>query len=145
MLAVHLKHGMTRTIISPNQVEKGMILYFRYKKLDGSASTYVGTVLNADYEKKMHVLSMEHINLQDFRDFASQMGIQYIARFQNFRGVDIPKIVMAAPSKAIYTGKIKKQLASKLNNSYRTLILKNLSGLQLLDYDFGPELQKTLG
>ena len=88
---------------------------------------------------------MDHIKLQDFRDFAGQMGIQYIPRFQKFRGIQIPKIIMSASSKAIYEGKVKKQLASKLNNSYRTLIIKNISGLQLLDYDFGSELQKTLG
>jgi hypothetical protein len=51
---------------------------------------------------------------------------------------------MAASSRRIYEGRVKKELATRLNNSYRTLILKNISGLQLLDYDFGPELNKTL-
>ena len=51
---------------------------------------------------------------------------------------------MAISSRRIYEGKVKPLLANKLNASYRTLILKNVSGLQLLDYDFGPELNKQL-
>ena len=35
MLAVHLKQGMTRHIIRPNQLEKGMVVFLRYKTLKG--------------------------------------------------------------------------------------------------------------
>tara|TARA_R100000664_G_C2741677_1_gene130057 strand:- start:818 stop:1261 length:444 start_codon:yes stop_codon:yes gene_type:complete len=144
MLAVHLKQGMTRHIILPNQLEKGMVVYFRYKKVDGSPRQYVATVLNGNWQGKLHALSMNEIQLPAFREFAKGFGIRYIPAFQKTRGVDLPKIDMSASSKVIYTGKVKPDLAKKLNNSYRTLILKNISGLQLLDYDFGPELQKQL-
>ena len=144
MLAVHLKQGMTRHIIRPTQLEKGMIVYFRYKKVSGEGGQYVMTVLNPLYEGKLHALSMNEINLQAFRDFAKGFGVRYIPAFQKSRAVDLPKIDMAMSSQRVYTGRVKKQLADKLNNSYRTLVLKNISGLQLLDYDFGAELQKTL-
>ena len=52
---------------------------------------------------------------------------------------------MTGSSKRIYEGRIKGELANKLNKSYRTLILKNVSGLQLLDYDFGKKLNTMLG
>lgn len=145
MLAVHLKHGMTRHIISPNQLEKGMVIFLRYKTLSGESRQYAATILNASYQGKLHILSMNEIKLPDFRNFAKQFGIQYIPRFQKVRGLDLPKMSMSVSSKAIYEGKVKKELATKLNNSYRTLILKNVSGLQLLDYDFGSELNKSLG
>mgnify|MGYP003117040082 CR=1 FL=1 len=144
MLAVHLKQGMTRHILRPNQIEKGMVIYFRYKKLDGDSRQYVATVLNPMWQNKLHALSMNEIKLNDFRIFAKGFGVRYIVNFQNSRGIDIPKIDMAASSRRIYEGRVKKELATRLNNSYRTLILKNISGLQLLDYDFGPELNKTL-
>ena len=144
MLAVHLKQGMTRHIISPNQLEKGMVVYFRYKKLDGSPRQYVATVLNGNWQNKLHVISMNEIQLPAYREFAAGFGVRYIPAFQTVRGVDIPKINMSISSKRIYEGKVKPELASKLNNSYRTLILKNISGLQLLDYDFGTELNKQL-
>jgi hypothetical protein len=145
MLAVHLKQGMTRHIIRPNQLEKGMIIFCRYTTVGGENRQYVATILNPMWEEKVHVLSMNEIKLNDFRNFVKGFGVRYIPQFQRARGVDLPKINMAVSSKRIYEGKIKANLANKLNSSYRTLILKKVSGLQLLDYDFGPELQEQLG
>ena len=136
---------MTRHIVRPNQLEKGMITYFRYTTIGGENRQYVATVLNPMWENKLHILSMNEIKLNDFRIFAKGFGIRYIPRFQKARGVDLAKIDMATSTKRIYEGKVKPALANRLNNSYRTLILKNISGLQLLDYDFGPELNQTLG
>ena len=144
MIAVHLKHGMTRYIIRPNQLEKGMICFLRYKTIGGEGRQYAATIINPMWEGKLHILSMNEITLQNFRDFAKGFGVRYIPRFQKARGLDLAKIDMNMSSKRIYEGRIKNELANKLNASYRTLILKNVSGLQLLDYDFGPELQKTL-
>ena len=144
MLAVHLKQGMTRHIVRPNQLEKGMICFLRYKTKDGEGRQYAATILNANYQGKLHILSMNEIKLQDFRNFAKGFGVRYIPRFQKTRGIDLGKIDMASSSKRIYEGRVKPELAKTLNASYRTLILKNVSGLQLLDYDFGPELNKLL-
>jgi len=144
MLAVHLKQGMTRHIITASQLEKGMICFLRYKTKNGEGRQYAATILNPLWENKLHILSMNEIPLQAFRDFAKGFGVRYIPRFQKARGVDLAKINMAASTRRIYEGRVKPALALKLNNSYRTLILKNVSGLQLLDYDFGPELNKTL-
>ena len=145
MLAVHLKQGMTRHIVRPHQLEKGMICFLRYKTKDGEGRQYAATILNANYQGKLHILSMNEIKLNDFRIFAKGFGVRYIPAFQKTRGIDLGKIDMSISSKRIYEGKVKKELATKLNNSYRTLILKNVSGLQLLDYDFGSELNKLLG
>tara|TARA_A100001201_G_scaffold142208_1_gene139752 strand:- start:732 stop:1169 length:438 start_codon:yes stop_codon:yes gene_type:complete len=144
MLAVHLKLGKGRTIINTNQLEKGMICFLRYKTVGGEGRTYVATILNPMWEKKVHILSMNEIGVPDFRSFAKGFGIRYIPKFQKTRGVDLPKLDMSISTKRIYEGKVKPLLANKLNASYRTLILKNVSGLQLLDYDFGPELNKLL-
>tara|TARA_R100000234_G_C4964393_1_gene163239 strand:+ start:198 stop:638 length:441 start_codon:yes stop_codon:yes gene_type:complete len=144
MLAVHLKHGMTRHIVRPNQLEKGMVVYFRYKTVSGEGRQYVATVLNPNFKNKLHVISMNEINLQDYRNFAKGFGIRYIPRFQKTRGIDLPKINMAVSSKRIYEGKVKPELSTVLNNSYRTLIIKEITGLQLLDYDFGRELNQQL-
>ena len=149
MIGVHLKHGMTRHIITQNQLEKGMVVYFRYKTIKGEGKQYVGTVLNPKWpvakNPKLHIISMNEIKLNDFRSFVKGFGIRVIPAFQKSRAVDLPKIDMSASSRRIYEGKVKPALANILNNSYRTLILKNISGLQILDYDFGPELNKQLG
>ena len=144
MLAIHLKQGMTRHIIRPNQLEKGMVCFLRYKTINGEGRQYAATVLNPNYQNKLHIFSMNEIPLQAYRDFAKGFGVRYIPRFQKTRGIDLAKINMASSTSRIYEGKVKPDLALKLNNSYRTLIIKNVSGLQLLDYDFGPELNKTL-
>lgn len=144
MLAVHLKHGMTRHIVRPNQLEKGMVVYFRYKTVSREGRQYVATVLNPNFKNKLHVISMNEINLQDYRNFAKGFGIKYIPRFQKARGIDLPKINMTMSSRRIYEGRVKPELSTVLNNSYRTLIIKEITGLQLLDYDFGTELNRQL-
>ena len=144
MLAVHLKLGMTRHIITKTQLEKGMVVYLRYKTLKGEGKQYVATVLNPNYQNKVHIISMNEITVPNFREFAKGFGVRLIPKFQKTRALDLPKINMAISSRRIYEGKVKKELANKLNNSYRTLILSSVSSLQLLDYDFGPELNKQL-
>jgi hypothetical protein len=125
-------------------MEKGMVVYLRYKTVGGEGRQYAATVLNPLYKGKLHMISMNEIKLQDFRNFVKGFGVRYIPRFAKTRGIDLPKIDMAVSSKRIYEGRVKPELSTKLNNSYRTLILKNVSGLQLLDYDFGPELNMQL-
>lgn len=144
MLSVHLKHGMTRHTITSNQMEKGMVVYLRYKTVGGESRQYAATVLNPSYKGKLHIISMNEIKLQDFRNFAKGFGVRYIPNFAKTRGINLPKIDMSISSRRIYEGKVKPELSTKLNNSYRTLILRNVSGLQLLDYDFGTELNKQL-
>ena len=87
---------------------------------------------------------MNEINLQDYRNFAKGFGIKYIPRFQKARGIDLPKINMTMSPRRIYEGRVKPELSTVLNNSYRTLIIKEITGLQLLDYDFGTELNRQL-
>lgn len=148
MLALHLKQGRERTVINANQLEKGMIVSFRYQKADNTSSMYVATVLNPRWPEntsgKLHALSMKEITYVNFQQFAEGFGVRYIPRFQKYRGVDIPKLNMALSSKRIYEGRIKLRLADKLNKSYRTFTLKNITGLQLLNYDFGPRLNRML-
>jgi len=140
MIAVHLKHGGLRHVTSANKLEKGMIVYFKYKTLSGEGRQYVATVLDNNRDSKLHILSMNEIKLQDFRGFAKEFGVVYIrAKIGNFA-----MIKMNISSKALYEGKVKKQLAAKLNDSYRTLLLKNISAVQVLNYDFGTELNKQL-
>ena len=140
----HLKHGRTRYPIRPLEVEKGMVVFFRYTTLKDENRQYVGCVLNPDYYKKMHILAMNEVKLFDFRNFAKNFGLRYIPQFQKSKAVDLPKINMAMSSKRIYEGLVKKELEKTLNQSYRTLIIQNISGLQILDYDFGPDLNRTL-
>ena len=75
------------------------------------------------------VLSLTDLNTGDSIDVSSAVVKMY------FR---------ATGSSTILATITATKLAGKLNASYRTLILKNVSGLQLLDYDFGPELNKQL-
>ena len=148
MLALHLKQGRERTIILASQLEKGMIVSFRYQKADNTYSNYVATVLNPRWpdktDGKLHALSMKEITYSNFQEFAEGFGIRYIPRFQKYRGVDIPKLNMTLSSRRIYEGRIKLRLADKLNKSYRTFTLKKIKGLQLLNYDFGPRLNGML-
>ena len=85
MLAVHLKHGMTRHIINTNQLEKGMVVFLRYTTIGGENRQYVATVLNPMYEKKLHILSMNEIGL----DIESLLKVLEYVIYLNFKKQEV--------------------------------------------------------
>ena len=142
MIAAHLKQSKKRITIQKNQIEKGMVVFFRYKKLDGSSGQYVMNVMHENYQGKVHGLALNEVNVMPFRRFAKKLGIMWVA--PDVAGTEITKVDVGDP-KTIYEGIIKPKLPKELNNSYRTMFTKSISGVQLLAYDFGPQLMNTLG
>lgn len=141
----HLRRCNKKLAIPKAQLEKGMVVEMMYKPDKGTLKRYVLTILNSNYQGKLHALSLENISNSAFNSFVDGVGIRYIPRFTKYRGVDIPKIVMDISSNRFYIGKVKGEIQSTLGNSYRTFNVNKLQSVRLIDYQFDESIiQKYL-
>ena len=141
-LTEHLRRANQKITIPKTQLQKGMVIEIMYKPQGSNLKRYVLTVLNPVFEGKMHALSMENISGMNYNKFADSVGIRYIARFQKYRAVDIPKVIMDVSSRRFYFGKVKGLMKTILENSYRTFDVKKINSVRLINYEFDEKLIK---
>jgi len=141
-LTEHLRKANQKITIPKTQLQKGMVIEMMYKPESGNLKRYMLTVLNPNFEGKIHAISMENVSNAAYNNFVDGVGIRYIPRFQKYRGVDIPKVVMDVSSRRFYIGKVKSEMRSTLENSYRTFSIKKTNSIRLIDYDFDEKLIK---
>lgn len=138
----HLRRANQKLAIAKAQLQKGMVVEIMYKPEGGNLKRYVLTVLNANFQGKLHAISMENVSHNAYTSFVDGVGIRYIPRFQKYRGVDIAKVIMDISSRRFYAGKVKNEVKSTLDNSYRTFSVKKINSVRLIDYDFDEKLIK---
>lgn len=134
----HLRRANQKLAIAKGQLDKGMIVEMMYKPEKGNLKRYVLTVLNANFQGKLHAISMENVSHNAYTDFVDDVGIRYIPRFQKYRGVDVAKVIMDVSSRRFYVGKLK----NNLQDSYRTFNVSKINSVRLIDYDFDEKLIK---
>lgn len=100
------------------------------------------TILNPSFDGRIHAISMENVSNAAYTNFVDGVGIRYIPRFQKYRGVDISKVIMDISSRRFYIGKVKGEMKSTLENSYRTFSIKKANSIRLIDYNFDEKLIK---
>lgn len=132
----HLRRANQKLAIAKGQLEKGMIVELMYKPEKGNLKRYVLTVLNANFQGKMHAISMENVSHNAYTDFVDGVGIRYIPRFKKYRGIDVSKVIMDVSSNRFYVGKLK----NNLQDSYRTFNVKKINSIRLIDYRFDDKL-----
>lgn len=138
-------------------LQKGMIVEARYSPMTnegkkGKPNEYMFLILNPSYKTpgtlrpKVHALSMDMFSPQTLNDLAEDIGVRYIPKFQKKVGLDVPKLIMEQSSQRFYSSKIRREIKTKYENSYRTLLPKNFSRIKLIDYKFNKKiLKKFLG
>ena len=109
-------------------------------------------ILNPSYKTpgtllpKVHALSMDLFSPSVLNKMAEDIGVRYIPKFQKKIGLDVPKLIIEQSSQRFYSQKIRREIKTKYENSYRTLLPKNFSQIRLVDYKFNKAiLQKFLG
>ena len=138
-------------------LQKGMIIEAKYSSMTnegkkGKPNNYMFLILNPSYKTpgtilpKVHALSMDLFSPQVLNKMAEDIGVRYIPKFQKTVGLDVPKLIMEQSSQRFYSQKIRREIKTKYENSYRTLLPKNFSQIRLVDYKFNKAiLQKFLG
>jgi len=139
----HLTFKQSAVIIPKHQLQKGMVVQNRYKNQKGETKDYMFLILNPDYYKKVHVLNLNEFSNMRFNDLARDTGIRLIPRFKK-RGLIIPRLTMVESSQRFYYGRLAINIEKLYNNSYRTLFLKNMQLVQLIDYRFDQDIEDTL-
>ena len=138
-------------------LQKGMIIEAKYASMTnegkkGKPNNYMFLILNPSYKTpgtilpKVHALSMDLFSPQVLNKMAEDIGVRYIPKFQKTVGLDVPKLIMEQSSQRFYSQKIRREIKTKYENSYRTLLPKNFSRIRLVDYKFNKKiLKKFLG
>jgi len=138
-------------------LQKGMIIEAKYSSMTnegkkGKPNNYMFLILNPSYKTpgtilpKVHALSMDLFSTQVLNKMAEDIGVRYIPKFQKTVGLDVPKLIMEQSSQRFYSQKIRREIKTKYENSYRTLLPKNFSRIRLVDYKFNKKiLKKFLG
>ncbi len=138
-------------------LQKGMIIEAKYASMTnegkkGKPNIYMFLILNSSYKTpgtllpKVHALSMDSFSPQVLNKMAEDIGVRYIPKFQKTIGLDVPKLIMEQSSRRFYSQKIRREIKTKYENSYRTLLPKNFSQIRLVDYKFNRSIiKKFLG
>ena len=105
-------------------------------------------ILKINPNINIHIGKYEPLNLNEFsnmrfNDLARETGIRLLPRFKK-RGLIIPRLTMVESSQRFYYGRLAVNMERLYNNSYRTLFLKNMQLVQLIDYKFDQDIEDTL-
>ena len=122
-------------LIPKSQLQKGMIVSGRYKSQEGGSSDYIVLILQPNWEKKIHGLSLKEVDPGVIKDLAARVGTKLVYG-NRFKQLQIPKLIMNQSSYRFYNSKLKGPMASEYNTSYRTFNMNGFSNVFLLDYDF---------
>jgi hypothetical protein len=139
----HLTFKQSSVIIPKAQLQKGMVIQTMYKNQKDKLNPYMLLVLNPDFKRKIHVLSLNKISNYRFNELAKDTGIKIIPKFKK-RGLIIPKLIMSESSNRFYYGMLAPRMKKTYNNSYRTLFINSMQLVQIIDYAFDKEVEATL-
>jgi len=131
----HNTRVKSRIIISKDKLTEGMIVKCRYTSQDQSGGEYILLVLDVNYKGQLHALSLNEFNSRTFINLAKTVGTSFISQpgIKN----DILKLNLPGSPRTMYEGILKAKMGSKYNTSYRTLDIKKMSGILVLEYNFG--------
>jgi len=130
----HNTRVKSRTIISKGKLTEGMIVKCRYTSQDQSGGEYILLVLDVNYKGQLHALSLNEFNSRIFRSLAKTVGTSPVLA-AGLEKNNILKLDLPGSPRAIYEGILKSKMGSKYNTSYRTLDIKKMSGIMLLNYN----------
>tara|TARA_R110000824_G_scaffold86073_4_gene213328 strand:+ start:4110 stop:4604 length:495 start_codon:yes stop_codon:yes gene_type:complete len=134
-----------------SNLQKGMVVdaFYRPSLADGKlgkAKQYMLLILNAGYKTpgtkgiKVHALTMDNFSPAVLNMLAEDIGLKYIPKYQKTVGFDIPKLIIEQSSQRFYSSKIRRQISSKFNDSYRTLLVPNFTQMKLVNYKFSKKV-----
>ena len=125
----------SRTVISSSKLREGMIIKCRYSSQDLSTGEYIFLVLDTWYKGHLHALSLREFNTRIFRNLAEQTGTTPVPGLL-FEKNNVQRLTMTGSPRSTYQRLLKAGMANKYNTGYRTLDIKKMSGIMLLEYDF---------
>lgn len=133
-LSEHNTRVRSRTAISRDKLTEGMIIKCRYSSQDMSSGEYILLVLDTSYKGHLHALSLNEFNSRTLRELATKTGTAPVPG-PLFEKNNIMKLKMVGSPRSTYQSLLKSGMTSKYNAGYRTLDMKKMTGIMLLEYN----------
>ena len=138
-VATHRRNIIGITPIGKNEIQPGDILEFRYKTSKGNDLQLVlalGSILK-DKERKLHAIKIENISLNVFKRILVEIGSPSLMTDKR-KNKQITKVIIDGDTDTqkqnFYNNTLRKFVKE---NIYRTYIGKKITGVKLVDYNFG--------
>ena len=137
--ATHRRNIIGITPIGKNEIQPGDILEFRYKTSKGNDLQLVlalGSILK-DKERKLHAIKIENISLNVFKRILVEIGSPSLMTDKR-KNKQITKVIIDGDTDTqkqnFYNNTLRKFVKE---NIYRTYIGKKITGVKLVEYNFG--------
>ncbi len=112
-------------VLNINYVEPGMIIKFKYKKVNGQKKDYFVIVIDKNFDGKMHAINAHEVPPGSL----AGLGIKTSDRLKRARGIDIP--IIENMERAGHSG-------------YRTFVVANMNEVVVLEWPFPkPQVDAT--
>ena len=135
----HVSRFEQRQRIAKQNLRAGMIVYGQYKDRKGISKPKCFLILNHFYLGKIHALSLSAVQPQRFISLARQTNLLYLTQ-PRYRALKIEQLQIDRGAR-FYNSTLRSQLKQNLKGSYRTLEIKSLSNVFVVDYKFPKEIQ----
>ena len=131
----HNTRVRSRTPILIHKLTEGMVIKCRYTSQDNSPGEYILLILDTFYRGHLHALSLNEFSSTTFKALAAKVGTAPV-RGPLFEKNNVQRLIMRGSPGSTYQGLLKTDMTGKYNAGYRTLDIKKMSGIMLLEYDF---------
>lgn len=131
----HNTRVRSRTPIIKAKLTEGMVIKCRYTSQDNSPGEYILLILDTFYRGHLHALSLNEFSSTTFKALAAKVGTAPV-RGPLFEKNNVQRLIMRGSPGSTYQGLLKTDMTGKYNAGYRTLDIKKMSGIMLLEYDF---------
>ena len=135
----HVANFDQRQRIAKQSLRPGMIVYGSYTDRHKKVKQRCYLILNHYYMNKIHALSLSAVAPQRFIALARQTNLLYLTQ-PRYKALKIEQLQIDRGAR-FYNSTLRAQLKQNLKGSYRTLEIKSLSNVFVIDYKFPREIQ----
>lgn len=135
----HVSRFENRQRIAKQNMRAGMIVYGSYTDRKGKISMKCFLILNHYYRGQIHALSLSAIQPQRFISLARQTNLLYLTH-PRYKSLKIEELAIDRGQK-FYNSTLRAQLKRNLKGSYRTIEVKRLSNVFIVDYKFPGDIK----
>ena len=149
----HVPHILNRKTFSLSKIVAGDVIQFKYQaKIENPTDINpLVLVCNTNFNGELHGVNLNYLDRRQAQVLAGAIGLKVL--FPNKQAVTeaynkgLPLVrARCRPTQGFYSGTIKQTLKSLVkypSAAYRTYSLGQIGGVQLIDYEFGLQLDKS--
>ena len=135
----HVANFDQRQRIAKQSLRPGMIVYGSYTDRHKKVKQRCYLILNHYYMNKIHALSLSAVAPQRFIALARQTNLLYLLQ-PRYKSLMIEQLSIGRGQR-FYNSVLRAQLKNNLKGSYRTIEIKSLDNVFIVDYKFPKDIK----